>query len=115
MSIEGWVDDAAGEERLDELLSALADRTRRAVIRHFHRSGERTATVDELAVRLSEGDATSDPTRTKRTLHHVSLPKLADAGIVEYDPAAGTVRYRGDDLREPVRRLFAEVGVAVPA
>ena len=27
------------------------------------------------------------------TLHHVHLPKSAEAGLIEYDPRSGTIRY----------------------
>ncbi|MFC7137459.1 hypothetical protein ACFQRB_15540 [Halobaculum litoreum] len=43
------------------------------------------------------------------------MPKLARAGIVEYDPATRAARYRGDELREPVRELLVEVRAAVSA
>ncbi|WP_284013348.1 DUF7344 domain-containing protein [Halobaculum litoreum] len=95
----------------DELLSALADGTRRGVVRYFERSGDDVATVEDLAAALpSDGSG-----GTARRLHHVALPKLARAGIVEYDPATRAARYRGDELREPVRELLVEVRAAVSA
>jgi len=43
-------------------------------------------------------------------LHHVSLPKLDDAGVLEYDAQSGELRYRTDEglvvmLSDPVARL----------
>lgn len=49
----------------------------------------------------ADPDGTVDTSRRKRVtarLHHSTLPKLADAGVVDYDPRTGTVRYRGHPL-----------------
>jgi len=38
------------------------------------------------------------------SLHHATLPKLADAGLLEYDPRSKTARYSGPrsgDTDEP--------------
>lgn len=33
-------------------------------------------------------------------LHHTQVPRLADAGILEYDRRQGTIRFRGDPALE---------------
>lgn len=55
-----------------------------------------TVSLDRLARAISERsseDVPDDPERVRITLHHVHLPKLADAKVVTYDQEAGTVRY----------------------
>lgn len=108
-------DPRGGEAPLDELLSALADATRRAVIGHFRRADRGVATTAELAEELS-GDATGvERDRLAARLHHAALPKLDAAGVVEYDPTSRTARYRGEELSEPVRRLVANLETVAPA
>lgn len=80
----------------DVLFDALANRTRRRVA--WYLLDESHASLDELADvlagwELAEADVV-DATRRDRIacgLDHVHLPKLAEAGVVEYDRDAGTV------------------------
>lgn len=53
--------------------------------------------------------ATTSPTQTKLdrdetdiaiTLHHSTLPKLADTDLLDYDPRSKTARYRGHTKAE---------------
>lgn len=88
----------------DTALQVLADRQRRMVLRSLIEA-DGTATVDRLARGL-EGDASSragrDAPRDRHRLqlHHAHLPKLQEAGLVEYEPGDETVRYRPSDLVE---------------
>lgn len=94
---------------IDATLELLADRERRAVLGYLMDDPRGTATVSELADHLAEmraeeaGDE-ADPEEAgdeaTTTLHHVHLPKLADAGVVEYDDRSGEVRYWGEDRLE---------------
>lgn len=63
--------------------------------------------MDDLVDRLLNIDShTDDPTtdRTQLTIHlyHAQLPKLADHGVVEFDPENRTVHYQGDEQLESV-------------
>lgn len=88
---------------VDAIVETLTDRRCRAVLEHFVR-GPDAACVDELTACFSspgaagrdvvghdaDGDAAdSDELRERITirLHHVVLPKLADAGLIRYDSA----------------------------
>ncbi|WP_327051532.1 DUF7344 domain-containing protein [Halomicrococcus gelatinilyticus] len=82
---------------VDLLLSALSSECSRCVVNYFSESSGDVASVDELAEYVADRRIESDRydvDRIATRLHHASLPKLADAGVVEYDPQATTVRYR---------------------
>lgn len=81
----------------DAVLSLLTDSRRRQVL-YCLRSNERTD-LDSIALQIAawerdetiasvEGDAVD---AVKLSLHHNHLPKLAEAGVVEYDSRAGDV------------------------
>lgn len=86
---------------VDATVETLADRRCRNVLDHLVRQPD-SADLDELAPCLSAGgdsrdggergddDDDRDDARRERAalrLHHVVLPKLADAGLIRYDPA----------------------------
>jgi len=80
----------------DRLFAALADRQRRRVL--WYLLEESPASVPELADvlagwRLADGDDVGgdDHDRLVASLHHSHLPLLDEAGLAEYDRAAGTV------------------------
>lgn len=88
---------------IDAALRALADEHRRLTIQFLMEAPEETASFDELRDHVtahSSGD--SGPREVAIRLHHVHLPLLADADIVDYDPRSETVRYRTDSLVESV-------------
>jgi len=74
----------------------LADRRRRQLLAQLAQDGTGTqSTVDELARTLAEKQSKTEATHSvedvKILLHHNHLPKLADAGVVQYDPQDGIV------------------------
>ena len=75
----------------DAVFECLAEPARRAVIEVL--CDRTTATLDELADAVAEqGDTRGGPAdRLVPDLHHRHLPKLADAGLVEYDAEGGVV------------------------
>lgn len=86
--------EGAERERLNTVHRVLADERRRDVLAFLARIPEGHATLDQLARYLdSESTAESDCSTTRARLHHVTIPTLADAGIVEYDFRSETVRY----------------------
>ncbi|WP_202932535.1 DUF7344 domain-containing protein [Halorussus salinus] len=90
---------------LDATLELLANHDRRAVLSYLREGSDRTATVDELTdylverrtVRTGERPARS---HVRSTLHHIHVPKLVDAGVVDYDPRTEEVRYWGSERLE---------------
>jgi len=67
-----------------------------AVFQYFEQQSSETATVTDLAAHISEQHRSDeDATTIAISLHHATLPKLADAGFLEYDPRSNTARYSG--------------------
>ena len=93
---------------IDEAFRSLASERRRAVLSFFHRSPEEVASVDDLVDHVA---ARSDEEREHVAigLHHVTLPKLGESGLVEYDSRSRTVRYRGD----PMVETLLEAAIAI--
>ncbi|WP_254761450.1 DUF7344 domain-containing protein [Natrinema marinum] len=88
-----------GGKGLDTLLALVSSRRRRHALYYLRES--ETASVDELAKRLtestdtiSESPSTDQLSRTKVELVHAVLPKLQEAGCIDYDPRSETIRYR---------------------
>jgi len=81
-------------QSIDSLLEALADERRRAVVRYLSEASNDAASVSHLADHLLEHcEAANDPENVAVHLHHVSLPKLEDAGLVEFDARRHRVEY----------------------
>lgn len=77
---------------LDELLAVLANQHCRRVLAALRDGPESVTSLEALANhrRASSPDgATTSATR----LRHLTLPRLADAGLLEYDTRTRTVRY----------------------
>lgn len=92
-----------GHPSTDAVLELLADRRRRAALRHLSTSdGE--VDLDDVIGAL----APDDPTDLRVALHHHHLPRLDDAGVVTYDAAAGTVEYHPDRRVESLLAFVAE-------
>ena len=85
------------ESATDAIFRALADGQRRALLAYLREATE--ATVEELTA-VIEGQASGYRRDDHGSdlvvrLHHVHLPKLADADLVTYDPGSGRVEYVG--------------------
>jgi hypothetical protein len=92
------------ELSLDEIFGLLSNQRRRHAIRAF-RDGPRGA-VDllEAADQIAEWEGMvgeRPPVETvATTLHHVHLPMLDDAGIIDYDARSRAARYWGHPVVE---------------
>lgn len=76
--------------------AVLSNEHCRHVVQYFRQSSVSVTELDSLveySARLADDETDRD--RHVIALHHVALPKLADAGIVDYDTRNSTVRYRG--------------------
>ncbi|WP_435348337.1 DUF7344 domain-containing protein [Haloarchaeobius sp. HRN-SO-5] len=88
-------------EQLDRLFDALGDPRRRQLCAYMH-TADRSVfgvdeLVDELLRRVETRADTPDRTQLEVRLHHAHVPKLTEAGLVEYDSRQGSLRYRGDE------------------
>jgi hypothetical protein len=88
---------------LDDYLRLLADERKRRLLRELRAAGDDPVSVDS-----------DDPDEQTR-LHHIHLPKLADAGLIDWDPRDDIV-VRGPafdeilPLLETIDRLEASEG-----
>lgn len=100
-----------GTLSLEESFELLKNQRRRSVVWYLEH-GDGHTTLGELAEQLAAweagkpvGDVTADEReRLYVSLYQYHLPKLADAGVLEFDPDRGTVR-RTAETRRLVRYL----------
>ncbi|ELY94652.1 hypothetical protein C483_02935 [Natrialba hulunbeirensis JCM 10989] len=106
--------DADRSETLDELLTLCAHRHCRGVLTYFRRTSETTvslATLVDSLLASSPHQETAAPPALDRShlalhLHHSTLPRLSEAGVLEYDSRSNTVRYHG---HRELERLMAAI------
>lgn len=84
-----------------EQLAACAPRYCVPVLRYFDRRSTDVATVDELTEVVCERTQSDTGEQTVAIqLHHSTLPKLDDVGLVDYDSRSRTVRHVGPPTME---------------
>ncbi|WP_135829866.1 DUF7344 domain-containing protein [Halorussus halobius] len=96
-------DRGSAQQSLDELFDVLSAERRRHALYVLYRRTEPT-TVRDLADAVA-AECGVDLARVTADLAHVHLPKLADAGLVEYDREGGTVAL--DDPSDRFDRYLA--------
>lgn len=86
-----------------DCIELLASNRRRTLLRLLEQDGTRERyTLESLATAIAQTEREDElgaipSRRVSAALHHNHLPKLDDAGIVDYDADAARVKYRGDD------------------
>lgn len=99
-----------GSAHLNAIFSALADETRRHVLRYFISAPETATEVDDLVAYILAQDGTlDDPERIAIQFNHVTLPKLDEAGLLEYDARSDFVRYQEPPWMEAVWSFVTEM------
>ena len=90
------------EESRDRLFEVLANERRRRIILYLDRKDGEVASTLELIdyVMVHEAESIDDLASDEVTiaLYHRHLPRLEEAGLIEYDARSRTVRYRGDGV-----------------
>lgn len=95
------------ERSLDTLLQLVADRRRRQALQHLRQEANGKTTIDDLVDAMRDRDSgadgqTIDGEQHAIQLYHTHLPKLADYGVVDFDPENRAVRYQPDEQIETV-------------
>lgn len=80
-------------DRVDELFALLADRHCRAVLSYFRNAQEDRMPTWDLANEIR--DESRGQTQAVTQLRHSTIPRLADAGVVDHNPSSELVHYRG--------------------
>lgn len=88
---ETWTNSDGDRVGLDEQLGLLTDVERRGTVQCLS-SGPEVMELDALVdcVVACQGESV-DRERVTLRLHHIHLPRLADAGVVQYEAEAGLV------------------------
>lgn len=90
-----------GTNPVDTALRLLADDTRRYALALLSATPDGVASLSELVDCVAtRSPAIEDREEASIRLHHLVLPRLADAGVIDYDPRSETVRYYGEPALE---------------
>lgn len=105
-------DQPSGDELCDtECLDLLGSKRRQTVLEQLVDGDDRTQSLGSLATAVAQSEQGSElgavPTeRVRISLHHAHLPKLDDAGVVDYDSHEQTVEYLGSP---PLERWLDQI------
>ncbi|NHN61086.1 MULTISPECIES: hypothetical protein [Halorussus] len=101
--------DAADDCTLNRAFDLLRDQRRRHALKTLYATDETVLSIDGLADRVLDRDPDAvDRDTVLVGLHHDTLPRLADAGVVDFDSRTETVRYRGSELLDDVLTVLDE-------
>lgn len=82
---------------LDLIFDVLADRRRRFVLYYLQDQTDGVATIDETVEYVvsleTDGGRADHRANVRISLQHAHLPKLEDAGVLEYDARSEAIRY----------------------
>ncbi len=86
----------------DTVHRILSSERRRHLLSYLIDWPDDTTSVDEVVDHITQEERPtpgpiSHRERVAIDLHHVHLPKLADAGVIEHDPVAETIRYEAPE------------------
>ena len=100
-------------EGLDDVLAALAHEFRRVCLTVLEAETESLSLTDQVREIRRRTPGTTGPdarevTSIRSSLHHVHLPRLDGAGLVEYDPETGHATYSGSPALEEVFAVIYE-------
>jgi len=85
---------------IDDVFDLLANDCRCRVCLFLRRADVEVATLSDLVDALASEATPEERDRLAINLHHRHLPKLDDAGIVDYDSRSNTARYWGQPTVE---------------
>jgi|SRR6056297_1892821 len=94
---------------VDVAFDLLSNARRRGVLYALERDG--ATTVGELAPRIAAWQAPNgdpSPEQVRTSLVHAHLPRLDEAGVVDYEPETGRVEPIDVDSLDPLLRAASE-------
>lgn len=95
---------------LDPLFEAFADERRRLVVQYLRHTSDGIASYDDLVdFILRHGHTQQESENIRSRLHHVTLPKLEEANIIEYDRRSATVRYDPCSIVDDVAEFIEDI------
>jgi len=97
------VDDALSDAECIEL---LASQCRQTLLEQLASTSDESHSLESLASDLTGSDDVAQFQEVSLSLHHVHLPKLDEADVVDYDPNSKTVEYHET---APVERLLSRL------
>ncbi|WP_226042118.1 winged helix-turn-helix domain-containing protein [Natrinema sp. DC36] len=91
----------------------MADPCRRSILTQLIDSEATTVPADTLVDRISPEIPSSETAATHADsllvdVHHIHLPKLEEANLIEYDPRTKTIRYSPNGRVERVLQFVTE-------
>jgi DNA-binding transcriptional ArsR family regulator len=95
------------KEQIDLVFRAMAHPLRREALALLARRDD-VADVVELADRLGHLSEGKTDEQLRVALHHVHLPLLRDAGLVEYDARTGIARHRDSSSSDLAGSMIAK-------
>lgn len=95
------------DRTLDEMLEILSKTHCRAILWYFQLSSVEVATTSHLSKIIARQEAT-EVNQISTQLRHSTLPRLEDAGVIDYDPRSNTVRYLGHPDLEALLNAIQE-------
>ncbi|WP_150122994.1 hypothetical protein [Haladaptatus sp. R4] len=84
--------DESEQRSLDVLFKLLADEQRRQILSYLISNADQPVPLETIVEHLQTHTGTNRE-RLKIRLHHISLPKLADHGVIGYDPSLQLISY----------------------
>lgn len=95
-------------DRKDELLTILSEAKRRAILTYLRDVDDGVATVQELSNGIDKQEHGGSKV-TPVELVHSDLPRLEEAGVIEFDQRSRTVRYQGSTELEQLLQFVADL------
>ncbi|MCU4718176.1 DUF7344 domain-containing protein [Halapricum hydrolyticum] len=97
----------------DRILSAVGNEHRRAILNSLTRASDGTLEYDALVERVADMIRDEDTERVsdehrqrvRIALHHTHLPKLKEAGIIDYEAETRHVQFVGGELEQDLLTL----------
>ena len=108
------MNDISPSVSTDTTLTVMADTRRRTVLRYLMENGHDTLSVDELVAGIEDDVSLPTETSWDRETHLLvelqqkHLPKLREAGVIDYDDRSRTLRYQSRDDVEALLRFLEE-------